>query len=101
MTDQVYDASERQRFEIVRDGEVLGHAEYRTTDQRIIFTHTEINPAYEGQGLGSHLVRSALDQVRDSGLTVVPRCPFVAEWMSHHPEYADLDYRHPANNADN
>lgn len=96
MTDQVQDAPERRRFEITRDGEVLGHAAYQKTDQMIIFTHTEIDRAYEGQGLGGHLVRSALDQVRHTGLKVLPICPFVQAWMSRHPEYQDLDYRAPA-----
>ncbi len=99
MTDQVSDVPERQRFEILRDGEVLGHAAYQKTDQMIIFTHTEIDPSYEGQGLGGHLVRSALDQVRDSDLKVLPICPFVQAWMSRHPEYQDLDYRRPASNV--
>lgn len=99
MTDQVNDAPERQKFEITRDGEVLGHAAYQKTDQMIIFTHTEIDPSLEGQGLGGKLVRGALDQVRDSGLQVLPICPFVQAWMSRHPEYQDLDYRRPASNV--
>lgn len=99
MSDQVNDAPERQRFEILRDGEVLGHAAYQKTDQMIIFTHTEIDPSYEGQGLGSQLVRSALDQVRDSGLKVLPICPFVQAWMSRHPDYGELDYRRPDSNV--
>lgn len=99
MSDEVNDAPDRQRFEIVRDGKVLGHAAYQKTDQMIIFTHTEIDPSLEGQGLGGQLVRSALDQVRDSGLKVLPICPFVQAWMSRHPEYQDLDYRRPASNV--
>ncbi len=99
MTDTVVDAADRQRFEIVRDGEVLGHAAYQKTDQMVIFTHTEVAPSMEGQGLGGRLVRSALDQVRDSGLQVLPICPFVQAWMSRHPEYQDLDYRRPASNV--
>ena len=99
MTDQVIDRPERQRFEIVRDGEVLGHAAYQKTDEMIVFTHTEIDPSYEGQGVGGQLVRQALDHVRDSGLKVLPICPFVQAWMSRHPEYTDLDYRRPTSNV--
>lgn len=92
---QVVDAPERQRYEIVRDGTVLGFAAYQRTDELVVFTHTEIDPATEGQGLGGRLVRGALDDVRQQGLSVLPICPFVQEWIRRHPDYADLDYRRP------
>ena len=36
------------------------------------------------------LVRGALDDVRRKGMTVGPQCPFVANFIAEHPEYADL-----------
>ena len=99
MTDTVVDSPERKRYEIVRDGEVLGFAAYERTDQMIVFTHTEVDPKLEGQGVGSKLVRGALDDVRTTGLRVLPICPFVHRWMATHPEYADLDYRSPPSNV--
>ena len=93
MTTEVHDSPEQQRYEIVRDGEVLGFAAYQKTDQLVVFTHTEIDPALEGQGAGGTLVRAALDDVRRQGLRVLPICPFVHGWMARHPDYADLDYR--------
>ena len=95
MTDQVNDAPERSRYEITRDGEVLGFAAYQKTDQLVVFTHTEVGPSLEGQGVGGTLVRAALDDIRRQGLRVLPVCPFVHSWMVRHPEYADLDYRSP------
>ncbi|TDB91359.1 GNAT family N-acetyltransferase [Actinomadura sp. 7K534] len=91
--DRVVDAPERSRYEIVRDGAVLGFAAYQKAKDLIVFTHTEIDPEYEGQGLGGRLVRAALDDVRTQGLPVLPTCPFVQGWMAKHPDYADLDYR--------
>lgn len=96
MTIEVVDAPERQRYEALRDGEVLGFAAYQKTDQLIVFTHTEVDPSTEGQGVGGELVRGALDHVRTLDLAVLPLCPFVQAWMRRHPEYADLDYRRPA-----
>ncbi|HJR39516.1 MAG TPA: GNAT family N-acetyltransferase [Nocardioidaceae bacterium] len=93
---QIVDAPERQRFEAVRDGAVLGFAAYQKTDELIVFTHTEVDPSLEGQGVGGSLVRGALDQARSLGLRVLPICPFVHGWMARHPEYVDLDYRRPA-----
>jgi len=95
MTDQsritVRDNPEGHRFEAVDDsGTVAGVAVYRRHDDRIVFVHTEVDDAFEGQGVGSELVREALDQVRSEGLRVVAECPFVREWIERHPDYADL-----------
>lgn len=67
---------------------VAGVAYYRLDGDTIVFTHTEVQ--LEGQGIGSALVRSALDDCRARGLTVVARCPFVASYIERHPAYADL-----------
>lgn len=56
----------------------------------IAFTHTEIDERFAGQGLGSVLVRAALDAVRERGLPVLPFCPFVRRFVARHPEYVDL-----------
>lgn len=100
MTSEVVDATDRQRYEIVRDGTMLGFAAYQRTDQLVVFTHTEVDRSLEGQGIGGQLVRGALDHVRTLGLPVLPVCPFVSSWMARHPDYADLDYRHPPSGTD-
>ncbi len=87
---QVADNPERHRFEITVDGEVAGFAVYRRREGEIELVHTEIDDAYEGQGLGSILVSAALESIRDEGLLVVPTCPFVASYLQRHDQYADL-----------
>lgn len=72
------------------DGQVAGFAEYRLGSRTIIFTHTVVDPAYEGRGLGSRLARFALDDARARGLKVRPQCPFFARYIASHPAYADL-----------
>lgn len=96
MNAEVVDNTEHHRYEIRRDGQLLGFAAYQKANRLIVFTHTEIEPAVEGQGIGGQLVRGALDDVRAQGLPVLPICPFVQGWMSRHPDYLDLDYRRPA-----
>lgn len=96
---QVSDAPERSRYEIVEDGEVIGFAAYQKAERLIVFTHTEIDSAWEGKGVGGRLVQAALDDVRRQGLPVLPTCPFVQGWMQRHPDYADLDYRAPRSTA--
>ena len=88
--DDVRDARDRHRHEIVVDGAVAGFAAYRRTATAVEFVHTEIDPAFEGQGLASTLVRAALDDVRREGLAVLPSCPFVRRYVSRHREYLDL-----------
>ncbi|OLT52093.1 GNAT family N-acetyltransferase [Cellulosimicrobium sp. CUA-896] len=72
------------------DGTVAGFAEFSLQDGAVVFTHTEVDPAYEGEGVGSALVAGALDQVRESGRRVVALCPFVKAYVARHREYQDL-----------
>lgn len=82
---------ELNRYEARIDGVLAGFAQYRLTDERISFTHTEVDAEFEGRGVGSALARFALDDVRADGRRrVVPRCPFIRAWIEHHPDYADL-----------
>ncbi|MEU8265666.1 GNAT family N-acetyltransferase [Sphaerisporangium sp. NPDC049002] len=87
---EVTDNPDAKRFEITVDGRLGGFAEYHRLTGRLVFTHTEVDDAFEGQGLGSRLVRYALDSARAEGVSVVPRCPFVARYIERHPEYRDL-----------
>ncbi|MEF2279500.1 GNAT family N-acetyltransferase [Deinococcus sp. YIM 134068] len=87
---QVTNNEAARRYEITQDGRVVGFAEYRPAGSAVMFTHTEIEEGHEGQGLGSTLVRAALDDARTQGRQVVPMCPFVANYIREHREYVDL-----------
>lgn len=87
------------RYEIRRGETLLGFAAYQTTPELVVFTHTEVFPGSEGQGVGGALVRAALDDVRTLGLKVLPVCPFVQAYLQRHADYADLDYRAPGSTA--
>jgi uncharacterized protein len=69
---------------------VLGLAPYQRRGEQFVFTHTEVDPDAGGSGIGSTLVRGALDDVRARELRAVPLCPFVRAWIDRHPDYADL-----------
>ena len=82
---------EASRYEARVDGDLAGYAEYLLRKEEIVFTHTVVADAFEGRGVGSVLVRAALDDVRETGgRTVVPRCPFVGEWIEKHADYQPL-----------
>jgi uncharacterized protein len=87
---QVADDPGQERFEIHADGELAGVIQYHLRGHEIAFVHTETDDRFRGLGIGSHLVRSALDSVRQRNLVVLPYCPFVNRWMTEHHEYADM-----------
>ena len=78
-------------FEIYSDGELAGFAEFKVANQKISYTHTEIDPRFGGQGLGSQLIKEALDEALEQNLEVAPYCSFVSAYIKKNSEkYLDL-----------
>jgi predicted GNAT family acetyltransferase len=92
----VRDDPQELRYEAIRDGRLVGVIRYRIEPGVVVLVHTEVDEAVEGTGVGSQLVRGALDDLRARGLRVVPLCPFVAAYLRRHPEDADLVGTDPA-----
>jgi predicted GNAT family acetyltransferase len=93
---RVSDVPERSRFEARIGADLVGFSAYERRGNVVVFTHTEVDDAHEGEGVGGELARAALDDVRRRGLRVIARCPFVAAWIQRHPDYADLLAHRPA-----
>ncbi len=87
---QIQDDPENHRYVISAAGEPAGMAVYHVKGDRYFFVHTEVDPAFKGQGLGSKLAAFALDDMRERGEPIVPLCPFIAAYVRRHPEYQDL-----------
>jgi len=87
---QIRDEPDEDAYVIDVDGVRAGRAEYRIRDGRHVFTHTEIDDAFAGEGLASKLVKFALDDVSDKGGEIVPICPFFAAYIQRHEEYEEL-----------
>ena len=85
----VFDNVAEHQFELVVDG-FTAFAAYQRDGNAIVFTHTEVPPELQGQGVGSALARGALDAARAEGAEVVPLCPFIASYIRRHPEYLYL-----------
>jgi len=77
------------RFELELEGH-LATEHYKLDGNVITFEHTDVPKELGGRGVGSILVQGALDQVRASGLKLIPQCPFVKAWIEKNPEYRDL-----------
>ena len=90
MTIKVTDAPEAHRFEARVDGQLAGFLAYQRRPEALELVHTEVLSEFEGKGVGSVLIRHVLDGVRARGDVIIPMCPFVAEFIRRHPDYADL-----------
>jgi predicted GNAT family acetyltransferase len=87
---EVHDNPDEQRYEAVVDGELAGFTAYRRQPGLVAFVHTEVEDAFEGHGVGSILIREALEDVRRRGFEVLPFCPFVNSFIAEHREFVDL-----------
>jgi predicted GNAT family acetyltransferase len=84
----VTDNDEKKRWEARLEGDLAGISAYLLGPGRIIFTHTEVDSAFEGRGIASRLVKTALDDAVARNLRITPRCPFVRAYVTRHSEYA-------------
>ncbi|MGW4094371.1 GNAT family N-acetyltransferase [Nocardia sp. NPDC004750] len=78
---------ERHRYEVFYGGELAGFADYEERDDETVFTHTEVDGAFSGKGLGSVLAKSAIEDVIERGRVIRPVCPFIKAYLDKHPDY--------------
>ena len=90
------DNREALRYELRLDGRRAATIGYRLEPGVVVLVHTDVEPAYEGRGLGGRIVAEALDDIRKRGLSAAVLCPFAASFVRRHPEYADLLVPDPA-----
>jgi uncharacterized protein len=86
----VADNPQTRRYEARVDGEVAGFIQYGTREGLLALMHTEVDPRFEGQGVGGRLVRGALDDARAKGAGVLPFCRFVRGYIQRHPDDVEL-----------
>lgn len=89
MTLTVRDNARAHRFEAEVEG-ITSFIDYRRHGRVLTLTHTEVPPALGGKGVGTKLVRGALDIVRERGETIVVRCDFIDAVIRRYPAYGDL-----------
>ena len=90
MTAEVRDHPAALQYEVTVDGEPAGTLRYTLDGDVVTLVHTEVDPRYEGHGVGAELVRGALDDLRARGKKVRPQCEFVLAYLERHDEYRDL-----------
>ena len=86
---EIVNNTAKHRYELSVDGHIAA-TYYTLADGVITFVHTEVPPELGGKGIASKLIKGALDQVRASGLKVIPQCPFVKAFIEKNAAYQDL-----------
>lgn len=81
--------AEKNRFETTIEGHTA-FIDYKLIGDTIWFTHTEVPHELEGRGVGSALAKYVLDYSEANALKVVPKCHFIADYITAHPQYAKL-----------
>ncbi|GAA5186113.1 hypothetical protein GCM10023322_31650 [Rugosimonospora acidiphila] len=97
VTDELIDNLDRGRFELYRDGDLVGWLYYtHLRPNRYALQHTEVESSHQHQGVADAMVRRVLDEIRVREGTITAICPFVVGYLSRTTSYADLvDARHP------
>ena len=90
METAVRNNTEQSRYELMVDDAVAGMVVYRDRGDQVELTHTEVDPSYEGEGLGSQLAHAVLDNLRNEKRAVIPYCPFINRYLKRHSEFVDL-----------
>lgn len=83
------DNTDKKQFELEADGHIA-RIEYIIMANKILLTHTEVPAELEGKGIGSKIVKLAFEEIEKRGLKLIPLCPFVAKYLTKHPEWKKI-----------
>lgn len=89
---KLIDNEESNQYEFYIEG-LVPRIEYIKAKGKIFLTHTEVPASLEGKGIGSALIKAALEDVKKKDLTLIPLCVFVAGYIKKHPEWKTLVLR--------
>lgn len=89
MAEELTHNRKKSRFEVRLDEGLAGFAHYKLRNGVATFDHTEISPEFGGRGLGSTVVRYALEQAVAEGWKIRPTCPFVVAYLKRHHDFDD------------
>lgn len=86
---ELIDNEDSKQYEF-RIGDEVARIEYIKTKQKVFLTHTEVPASLTGKGVGSALIKAALEDIKQKDMVLVPLCPFVAAYIKRHPEWKTL-----------
>jgi uncharacterized protein len=89
MSDPIRDNTERNRYELEIDGQIV-FANYRRDGGILSILHVEAPPALRGTGAAGRLMHGIVETARATGSKIVPLCGYAAAWLRRHREFAGL-----------
>ncbi len=78
----------------VQDSVAAGTMQFTLRDEKImVITHTIVEAAFEGQGVGKALVLTGVAYAQEKGLLILPLCSFARVYIERKPELHPLLFR--------
>ena len=56
----------------------------------IIIDHTDVDPAYNGKGVGKQMLYKIVEMARQKNIKIIPLCPFAASMFRKIEEIKDV-----------
>lgn len=87
---QIVFEAEQPRSAAYDKEKLIGVAEIEDTHGCWVITHTEVDPAYGGQGIARRLIEEIVAEARRAGKKIVPICSYAEKMMRGREEYTDV-----------
>jgi uncharacterized protein len=85
----VINNKQESRYELNEQGQ-LAYLQYSRHGARLFINTVQVPGPLENRGVGSLLVKHALEEAKEKQLKVTPFCSFAAHYIKEHPEYREL-----------
>ena len=59
-------------------------------NDKFIIDHTEVNPEFNGKGVGKQMVLAAVEYARENGIKILPLCPFAKVTFDKNKDIQDV-----------
>src|SRR5690606_41148325 len=56
----------------------------------IIIDHTDVEPTYNGRGVGKHMLLKIVEMAREKNIKIIPLCPFAAKMFEKLDDIKDV-----------
>ena len=80
-TYEIVDATDRGRFELRRDGELLSHADYHVTPEAMVIDHVETELVHRDNGHAARLMEGIIEIGAARELRLVPICSYAVGYL--------------------
>lgn len=77
-------------FTLTEEGKKAGEMTYSRRDKNIVLEHTEVDPNFQGKGIGKKLIKEAVDYARENDLKIIPECSYAKKILERSSEYDDV-----------